>query len=47
MLAAQVGVVISTFAMAVHFRSLLWGVASLAGLAAIGTAAFVAMNYGF
>jgi hypothetical protein len=47
MLAAQVGVTISTFALAVRFRSTLWGVASLAGLAAIGVAGYVGYTHGF
>jgi hypothetical protein len=41
MLAAQAGVTISTFALAVRFRSLLWGLATLAGLTALGIAAYV------
>jgi hypothetical protein len=41
MLAAQAGVTIATLALAVKFRSILWSVASLAGLAAIGIAVVV------
>jgi hypothetical protein len=47
MLAAQVGVTISTFALAVRLRSTLWGVASLAGVAAIGVAGYVGYTHGF
>ena len=41
MLAAQAGVTIATLALAVKFRSVLWSVASLAGLAAIAIAVVV------
>lgn len=41
MLAAQAGVTIATLALAVKFRSILWSVASLAGLAAIAIAVVV------
>jgi hypothetical protein len=41
MLAAQAGVTIATLALAVKFRSVLWTVASLAGLAAVGIAVVV------
>jgi hypothetical protein len=41
MLAAQVGVVISTSALAVRRRSVLWGLATVAGLGAILFAAYV------
>jgi hypothetical protein len=41
MLAAQAGVTIATLALAVHFRSVLWGLATLAGLAALGIGAYV------
>jgi len=41
MLAAQAGVIISTFALAARQRSLLWSVAAAAGLAAVGFAIYV------
>jgi hypothetical protein len=41
MLAAQAGVTIATFALAVRYRSLLWGVATAAGLAAVTGAAYI------
>ena len=41
MLAAQAGVTIATLSLAVKFRSVLWSVASLAGLAAIAIAVVV------
>jgi hypothetical protein len=41
MLAAQAGVTIATFALAVHRKSVLWGLAAAAGLAAIAFAAYV------
>jgi hypothetical protein len=41
MLAAQAGVTIATFALAVRRRSVLWGLAASAGLAAITFAAYV------
>ena len=41
MLAAQAGVIISTFALAARQRSLLWSVAAAAGLAAVGFAVYV------
>lgn len=41
MLAAQAGVTIATFALAVRKRSVLWGMAASAGLAAITFAAYV------
>lgn len=41
MLAAQAGVTIATLALAVKLRSLLWGLASFAGLVAVGIAAYV------
>ncbi|HZT80926.1 MAG TPA: hypothetical protein VFA26_11910, partial [Gemmataceae bacterium] len=44
MLAAQAGVTIASFSLAVRFRSALWGLACLAGLAALGIAAYVYMN---
>ena len=41
MLAAQLGVIISTFAMAARKRNLLWGLAAGAGLLAIAFAVYV------
>jgi hypothetical protein len=41
MLAAQAGVTIATFSLAVRFRSLLWGVATVAGLTALAIGAYV------
>jgi hypothetical protein len=41
MLAAQAGVTISSFALAVRYRSLLWGFASVAGIGAIIFAGYV------
>jgi len=41
MLAAQAGVTIASFSLAVKFKSLLWSLASLAGLSAILFALYV------
>lgn len=41
MLAAQAGVTIATFALAVRFRSVLWTLATLAGLTALAIGAYV------
>jgi hypothetical protein len=41
MLAAQAGVTIATFSLAVRFRSVLWGLATVAGLTALCIAAYV------
>ncbi len=41
MLAAQAGVTIATFSLAVRLRSVLWSMATVAGLAALGFAAYV------
>jgi hypothetical protein len=41
MLAAQMGVILSTFAMAARQKNFLWSVAASAGIAAIGFAAYV------
>jgi hypothetical protein len=41
MLAAQAGVTIATLALAVHFRSVLWGLATVAGLAALAAGGYV------
>jgi hypothetical protein len=41
MLAAQMGVIISTFAMAARQKSVLWSVAAAAGLAAVSFAGYV------
>jgi hypothetical protein len=41
MLAAQAGVTIATFALAVRFRSALWGLATVAGVVALALAAYV------
>jgi hypothetical protein len=41
MLAAQLGVIVSTFALAARQRSLLWGIAAAAGLVAIAFAIYV------
>jgi len=41
MLAAQAGVTIATFSLAVRFRSVLWTMATVAGLAALAFAAYV------
>lgn len=43
MLAAQLGVIIATFAMAARQRNLLWSIAAVAGLAAIAIAIYVYM----
>jgi hypothetical protein len=45
MLAAQAGVTIATFALAVRFRSALWALATIAGLAALGIGAYVYLKY--
>ena len=47
MLAAQIGVTVATFALAVRLKSALWGMASLAGAAAIGVAGYVGYTHGF
>ncbi|HKI33015.1 MAG TPA: DUF4337 family protein [Gemmataceae bacterium] len=44
MLAAQAGVTIATFSLAVRYRSVLWGLAALAGLGALGIGAFVLLT---
>jgi hypothetical protein len=41
MLAAQAGVTIATFSLAVRYRSVLWALATVAGAAALSAAAFV------
>jgi hypothetical protein len=41
MLAAQLAVIISTFAIAARQRSFLWSIAAAAGMAAIAFAAYV------
>ena len=41
MLAAQMAVIISTFAIAARQRNFLWSIAAAAGTAAIGFAAYV------
>jgi hypothetical protein len=41
MLAAQLGVIVSTLAMAARQRNLLWGLAAAAGLLAIAFAIYV------
>jgi hypothetical protein len=41
MLAAQAGVTVATFALAVRYRSVLWALATVAGAAALSAAAFV------
>lgn len=41
MLAAQAGVTIASLALAVKLRSVLWGMASFAGLIAVCIAAYV------
>ena len=41
MLAAQLGVIVSTFAMAARQRNLLWSLAAAAGLLAIAFAIYV------
>ena len=41
MLAAQAGVTIATFALAFKHRSLLWGLASFAGLSAVAVSLYV------
>jgi hypothetical protein len=41
MLAAQMAVIISTFAIAARQRSFLWSIAAAVGMAAIGFAAYV------
>ena len=43
MLAAQAGVTIATFAIALERKSWLWGLAASAGLAAVTFAAYVYM----
>ena len=41
MLAAQLGVIVSTFALAARQRNLLWGIAAGAGILAIAFAVYV------
>jgi hypothetical protein len=41
MLAAQLGVIVSTFAMAARQRNTLWAIAAAAGIVAVGFAAYV------
>ena len=41
MLAAQAGVIVSTFAMAARKRNLLWTLAATAGIAAVAFAIYV------
>ena len=44
MLAAQAGVTIATLSLAVRFRSVLWTLATVAGVAALAFAAYVYLN---
>jgi hypothetical protein len=41
MLAAQAGVTIATFSLAVRFRSALWALATVAGVTALAIGAYV------
>jgi hypothetical protein len=41
MLAAQLGVIVSTFAMAARQRNALWAIAAIAGIIAVGFAIYV------
>jgi hypothetical protein len=45
MLAAQAGVTVGTFSLAVRHKSTLWAIASLAGLAAIGIFGYVSLYF--